>query len=213
MKRLLVLIAMLSLVLVACGGDDDGTVVGSSPTITSTTAMSDGSSTTMGMGDSADDQQMTVNPCADGGTGEMPGMEAMAPEDGAKAITITASEYKFGGTDALKAGGKFAITFENNGKELHELHIAKLPDGEKRSMEELFKDPNVESTTTTVGHSFACPGKTAAPAGADLTAPGRYLVVCFMPTGATPETDPKDFDSLGMPHAMNGMAVEIDIDA
>jgi hypothetical protein len=204
----LVLAALVVTSLASCGGDDDGTVAGDAPTTSE--KMAD-SSTTMEMHDEGD--PIEENPCAPGGSGEMPGMdsEMVEPADGAKAVTITASEYEFSGTDALKAGGQLAITFENSGKELHELHIAKLPDDEKRPLEEFLKDPKAESMTKTVGHSFACPGKTADAVGADLTAPGRYAVVCFMPTGAMANTDPKDFEKLGPPHAFQGMAVEVDV--
>jgi hypothetical protein len=154
-----------------------------------------------------------VNPCAEGGTGEFPGMEMMTPADDAESVTITATEYKFDGTDALEGGGHFSVNFENHGKELHELHVARLAEGETRTIEELFADPNAESSTTEVGHAFACPGSVAEMAGVDMSEPGRYIVVCFIPTGATPETDPADFGTLGPPHAMQGMAVEIDVEA
>jgi hypothetical protein len=152
-----------------------------------------------------------MNPCAEGGSGELSGMESQPPTDDATAVTITASEYRFAGTDVLKAGGRFAITFESAGTELHELHIAKLPEGDERPLDEILHDPEAESTTTSVGHAFACPGTASTPSGADLSASGRYVVVCFIPTGATPATDPKDFETLGPPHALQGMGVELTV--
>src|SRR6476620_3621999 len=110
-------------------------------------------------------------------------MTMRTPAAGATPVTITATEYKFTGTDALEADGAFAVTFKNEGKELHELHVAKLADGEKRPVDQLLADPSVESSSSAVGHSFACPGTTAEAAGVNLTAPGRYLVLCFIPTG------------------------------
>lgn len=38
-----------------------------------------------------------------------------------------------------------------------------------------------------------------------------FVIGVIGPTAATPETDPLDFGNLGKPHAMQGMAVEIDI--
>jgi hypothetical protein len=208
MKRTLVLLAavLLAAGVAACGGDDDdsATAAGTS----STTAADSMSSTTMAGGD---DMALHENPCAPGGSGELPGMTMMNPAEGATPVTITATEYQFGGTDALEAGGDFAVTFENHGKELHELHVAKLADGETRSVDEIIADPSAEATTKAVGHSFACPGTAAPVAGVDLSDPGRYIVLCFIPTGARADTDPKDFDTLGEPHAMRGMVVEIDI--
>jgi hypothetical protein len=196
----LLIAALVTVGLAGCGGDDD-TVGASSSSTTSTTAMS------------MDDQggALKENPCAPGGSGELPGMTMMTPSAGATPITITATEYKFTGTDALKAGGAFAVTFKNEGTELHELHVAKLADGETRPMDDIVADPTAESKTTAAGHSFACPGATAPAAGVNLTTPGRYIVLCYIPTGAKADTDPKDFGKLGMPHAMQGMAVEIDI--
>jgi hypothetical protein len=193
----LVAVLALSVGVVACGGDDgDSAAAGATSSSTS--------STTMAMG-------MQENPCGPGGSGELPNMTLMTPSDGATPVTITATEYSFAGTDALEAGGAFAVTFVNDGKELHELHVARLADGEERPMEAILEDPMAEQSTASVGHSFACPGETAEAAGVNLTEPGRYIVLCFIPTGATADTDPAQFDSLGMPHAMNGMAVEIDI--
>lgn len=208
MKRPLALLAFVMVLAAgaaACGGDDDSAAAGS----TTSTAEDPMSSTTMASG--VDDKTLKENPCAPGGSGELPGTMVMTPTEGATPVTITASEYTFAGTDAFKAGGAFAMTLKNEGKELHELHVAKLADGEKRPVEELLADPSVEPASTSVGHAFACPGTTADPTGVDLRSPGRYLVLCFIPTGARADTDPKDFEMLGEPHAMRGMVVEIDI--
>ncbi|MEA3019080.1 MAG: hypothetical protein QOI47_604 [Actinomycetota bacterium] len=201
--RSLFVIGAIGLGLTACGTSDNGGAIATESSSTMTT---------MTTGSSGATDQMTTNPCGMHGDGMMPGMDApMKPASGATAITITASEYKFTGADALKAGGMFAISFKNSGTELHELHIAKLPASEKRTMAELIMDDKARAELTTAGHAFACPGKTADAVGADLSAKGRYIVVCFLPTGLKPETDPKDFAKLGKPHAMNGMAVEIDV--
>jgi hypothetical protein len=205
---LLALVTILSAGVAACGGDDDDSATAAGSTSSTTSMADDMSSTTMAGGD---DMTLKENPCAPGGSGELPGTMVMTPSEGATPITITATEYTFSGTDALEAGGAFAVTFKNEGKELHELHVAKLADGEKRSVDEILADPSAESSTKAVGHSFACPGTTADAAGVDLRSPGRYLVLCFIPTGARADTDPKDFDMLGEPHAMRGMVVEIDI--
>jgi len=205
MKRTLVLLASVAVLVVgglaACGGDDDDSASATGSSSTSTTAMASG----------GDDMTLKENPCAPGGSGELPGTMVMTPSEGATPVTITATEYAFAGTDALKAGGHFSVTFENAGKELHELHVAKLADGEDRPVDEILADPSAESASKAVGHAFACPGTTADATGVDLSAPGRYLVLCFIPTGARADTDPKDFDMLGEPHAMRGMVVEINI--
>lgn len=193
--------------LAACGGDDDSTVASEDDSATTTT-------TDMAMGDDdapAEDDHMApeTNPCAEGGDGMLPGMESAAPAADATEVTIQAKEYEFGGTDALAAGGQFAVTFENQGTELHELLIVRVPEDEDRSMEELLADEAAGDTMTPVGTGFACPNTIADAIGVDMSEPGRYLVVCFVPTGAMADTDPADFDGLGAPHAMNGMANEV----
>jgi hypothetical protein len=206
-KRAAVLISVLALSagLAACGGDDDDSAASADAT-SSTSTTSDHMA-----GDDDEDMTLQENPCAPGGSGQLPGTVVMRPAADATPITITATDYAFAGTDALKAGGDFAVTFKNDGKELHELHVAKLAAGETRSADELLADPSAESSTTAVGHTFACPGTTAEVAGVALDSPGRYLVLCFIPTGVRADTDPAEFDMLGEPHAMRGMAVEIDI--
>jgi hypothetical protein len=196
----LVTIGTLLLGVAACGDDDDSTVASdTNKTTTSTTAAEDG-------GGPPDE-----NPCAEGGSGTLPGEAPAKPAAGATAVTVTAEDYKFGGTDALKAGGTFAIAFENKGKELHELVIQHINDDEKRPLSELLQEDDPSKFATDVAFTFACPGATADAIGADLTAPGRYVALCFIPTGTTPETKPADFDKGGAPHAMNGMIVEFTV--
>lgn len=196
----LIMIGTLLLGVVACGGDDDDSTSASDKTDKTTT-------TTAADSNGAPD----VNPCAEGESGTLPGEKPPAPEAGATAVTVTAEDYKFDGTDALKAGGKFAIAFENKGKELHELVIQHINDDEKRPISELLQEPDPSAFATPVAFTFACPGATAEAVGADVTAPGRYVALCFIPTGTTPATKPADFDKGGPPHAMNGMMVEFTV--
>jgi hypothetical protein len=213
-RRLAALAAVLVLAagVAACGGDDDDDAVASGDGTTMTTAAPD-DDMAMGDDDAAGDDHMApeVNPCGPDGDGMLPGMEGETPADDATDVTITAKEYEFSGTDALAAGGMFAVTFENQGEELHELVVMKVPDGEDRSLDELLADESAGDSLTMVGQSFACPGDTADPVGVDLSDSGRYVVVCFIPTGAMPDTDPADFEHLGAPHAMNGMAAEVNV--
>ena len=185
---------------VACGGDDAGTVARDSDATTSTTAMSHGHS------DAHD-----ANPCAEGESGTLPGQTSTAPADGATAVTITAVDYAFNGTDALAAGGQFAITFENKGTELHELVIQHINDDETRPLAELLKDDDPSKFATPVIATFACPGRHADTIGADLSAKGRYIAVCFIPTGTLPSTKPSDSAKGGAPHAVNGMYAEVTV--
>lgn len=45
----------------------------------------------------------------------------------------------------------------------------------------------------------------------NIDEPGRYVAVCFIPVGTTPETPPEDFENLGPPHALQGMVAEFEV--
>jgi hypothetical protein len=198
----LVLAGTLAFGLIACGGDDDDSATASTTTTEKTTTTAAGEDN----GGAPD-----VNPCAPGESGKLPGETPAAPAADATPITVTAVDYKFEGADALKAGGKFALSFENKGKELHEMIVMHINDDEKRPISELMQEDDPSKFTTMVAQTFACPGAKADAVGADLSATGRYVALCFIPTGTTPETKPADFGKGGAPHAMNGMLLEFTV--
>lgn len=205
--RLLVsLVALFGLTLAVSGcGDDDG----EDTAATTTTAETDETTTTAAEGEDEGDSP-DVNPCAEGESGTL-GPPPAAPAADATPVTITASEYTFGGLDALNATGEYAVTLENAGKELHEIVIQKIDDAETRPLEELLTVEDPSSFTTDVAFSFACPGVTAEPVSVNLETPGRYVALCFIPTGTLPETPPAEFENLGPPHAIQGMIEEINV--
>ena len=210
-RKLAALLAATLLVvgLAACGGDDDDdTAVGADDTSETTEAEGgDHDMPTEGEGDGAPE----VNPCGEGVDPAEAGLPpAEEPAEGATAITVTAKEYEFTGADALAAGGSFAITFENEGKELHELMIQRIDESETRSMEEMMQSEEPPDTLTQVAFGFACPGSSTT-LNAEITEPGRYTAICFIPVGTTSETDPKDFEGGGPPHAMQGMVLEFEV--
>ena len=203
----LLMLFALALGVAACGDDDEEPAASgdaNDPT-TTTTAADDGEG-------EGPDGPPEVNPCAEGVTPEEAGLPpAEEPAEGATPVSITAKDYEFVGADALDAGGSFAITLTNEGTELHEMAIVKLADDETRSVEEIMASGE-EPETTDVAFGFACPGSSTV-LNADVSAPGRYVALCFIPVGTTPETDPAVFASedSGPPHAMNGMIHEFTI--
>jgi hypothetical protein len=205
-RKLSVLFAagLLVVGLAACGDDDDDdTAVGAEDDTTETTEHD------MGDEEGAPD----VNPCAEGVDPADAGLpEPEEPAEGATPITVQAEDYEFTGADALAAGGSFAVTFENDGEELHEMLVQRIDESETRSIEEMMQSEEKPETVTDVAFGFACPG-TSTTFNAELAEPGRYVVLCFIPTGTTPETDPADFESGGAPHALNGMYVELEVEA
>jgi len=88
------------------------------------------------------------------------------------------------------------------------LVIVKLAD-EETPLEELLTAEE-EPEMTDVAFGFACPGESTV-LNADVSEPGRYVAVCFVAVGTTPETDPAAFAQGGPPHAANGMVHEFTI--
>jgi hypothetical protein len=208
-NRIIALIAAAALVfgLAACGDDDDAADGGPDTTV----AGEETSSTTGEDGGEGEDEEGApeANPCAEGESGTFG--ETAPPADDATEIDVTATDYAFDGLDAITETGEYAITLTNDGEELHEISLVRLAD-EETPIEEIIASEE-EPELTEIAFSFACPGATAEPAGATIDEPGRYVAVCFIPEGATPDTPPEEFESLGPPHAALGMVVEFFIEA
>lgn len=151
-----------------------------------------------------------VNPCAAGESGSLG--ETEAPADGATPIEVTATEYEFDGLDTIDGTGQYALTLTNEGNELHEVVLVRIDDDETRPIEELLQETDPSSFATDIAFAFACPGASSEPTAVDIDEPGRYVAVCFIPTGVGPDTPPEEFETLGPPHAMQGMVAEIQVD-
>lgn len=199
-RKLAALLAtlLLTIGLAACGDDDDDdTAVGVDDTSDTTEAEGDG-----GEGE----EELEGNPCAaDAPDDALPPAEEL--EADATPVTITGQEYEFGGADALAAGGTFGVTFENEGNELHEFALSRLAEDEDRPIEEILASGE-EPELTEVAFGMACPGESTT-FNADVSDPGRYVAVCFVPVGATPEATE---EPSGPPHATQGMVAEFTIE-
>ncbi len=142
-------------------------------------------------------------------------------------VEITAVDYAFQGVpDTVEAGTKFTLTNESGG-ELHEIVAFRLPDDETRSAEELFSDPaNLDSLggeeSPPDAVLLAAPGSDmpgAVVGDGSFTKPGRYLMACFIPTGADPEAylnappsdGPPEVEG-GPPHFTQGMYAEFTVE-
>ena len=140
-------------------------------------------------------------------------------------VVVTATDYAFVGLPERVAAGTM-LTLENESTaEVHELVAFRLPDDEIRSVAELVQLPEAELAAffqyleTVV---IAPPGETGFPVEGTgvLTQPGRYAVICAIPTGAIPadylaaaaeaEGGPPDVAG-GPPHFVNGMFGEITV--
>lgn len=140
------------------------------------------------------------------------------------AIEITAVDYAFeDAPEEVDAGASLSLRNQSAG-EVHELVAMRLPDGEQRTAEELVRLPEQELGALFAGPPalvlIAPPGDESFAAVGDGTLgdPGRYLFLCFIPTGAEPdeyldalETNPGQPPSVpgGPPHFTAGMYTEV----
>ncbi|MCO8127240.1 hypothetical protein NHL50_08470 [Acidimicrobiia bacterium EGI L10123] len=167
-------------------------------------------------GCSDDDDSEAVEPSTD-----LEEVEPAATET--EVIEVTAVDYGFEGLPAtVPAGTRLSLANESP-VELHELVAFRLPDDETRAVGELVTLPEAELLPT-LGEPatvlLAPPGGEQIPAVGDgtLAEPGRYAIVCVIPTGADPaayldaaaESDdgPPDVPG-GPPHIANGMFAEL----
>lgn len=114
-------------------------------------------------------------------------VDTAVAECGFNAVDVQLVDYAFGGIDQELPAGVTVFRVENLGTEVHELVLIGINDGVTATLDELIAMPEEESDALInfVGVAFAYPG-TSGSLVADLT-PGRYVAICFLPTGATPE--------------------------
>lgn len=162
---------------------------------------------------------------------EAAGPTTQAPEehaehgDPAATIEVGAVDFAFEDLpDRIPAGTR--LTLENRAPdELHELVAFRLDDDERRPVEELLQLPPAElgallgaAPPRTV--LLAAPGEEQIPAVGDgtLDEPGRYLIMCSIPTGVEPATylaaaaaaeGQQPQVEGGPPHFVHGMAAEL----
>lgn len=131
-------------------------------------------------------------------------------------VDITAVEYAFQGLPETVSTGPTAVYLRNEGQEFHEAVMFRINDDVTQSVEELLALPQEEAQTMTefVGATFAAPGSASA-TSIELTEPGRYAVVCFVPVGMTPEAleamGPEE-EPQGPPHFTQGMFQEFTVE-
>lgn len=138
-------------------------------------------------------------------------------------IEVTAVDYGYEGIgDTVPVGTELSLSNESDA-EVHEIVLVELPEGEDRAVEDLAQLPEDEVLDLVAEHSTAV---SIAPPGEDgelvrgdlkLDEPGRYALLCLIPTGADPdefmealpESDgPPDVDG-GARHTVNGMWAEL----
>lgn len=150
-----------------------------------------------------------------------------ASPDSDNVVEVRLVDFGFDGLpDTAPAGTQLSITNDAEA-ELHEVVAFALPDDEERPVSELAKIAP-EELTATLGEPvtvlLAAPGGEQIPAVGDgtLSEPGRYALMCFIPTGADPQeyleaaADPANEGPPqvegGPPHFVHGMYAELIIE-
>jgi hypothetical protein len=133
-------------------------------------------------------------------------------------LDVTTKEYSFEGLPQEVAAGPSLITMDNQGAEFHEVILFKVNDGVTDTAIDLLSlpDEEFESKMSFAGATMGPPGEPSM--GVARLTPGRYLAVCFLPQGATPEMmeqmdgpDSSLPEGAGPPHFMAGMVQEFNV--
>ncbi len=145
-------------------------------------------------------------------------------------VEVTGVNFEFEGLpDTIEAGSEISFTNEAE-DELHEFVAVRIPDDEERSVEELLQLPQ-EELIPLLGQQvtdvvISTPGQTNTPGAVEgdgvLDEPGRYAVICAIPTGVDPqeyldaaaetEEGPPQIEDAGPPHFTQGMFAEVTVE-
>jgi len=140
-----------------------------------------------------------------------------------KTLAVTGTDYAFTGVPETVSTGT-VVSFKNaSTKEVHELVALRVKDGDTRPVGAILKLPEAERDQATEfrGVLIAYPGEQGfAPQGPlTLSQPGRYLLVCTIPTGADPAAYRENAKTAkgpvvvpgGAPHVAAGMFAELKV--
>jgi hypothetical protein len=152
------------------------------------------------------------------------GIEVQVGQQHTGLVPVQGVDYRYVGLpNEVPVGATFTFT-NNSTKEYHEMVLLRIADGETRPVPQLLalSESERERLTTLVGVSIAGPLAAGSTVEGVLAAdqPGRYVVLCFLPVGATPSVvepvlanstgdGPPDFGpNVGPPHFTQGMVAE-----
>ena len=126
--------------------------------------------------------------------------------EGVKIVRVDVIEFAFGVDTSAIADGNVAFELSNVGKQHHEMVITSIPaDANIDDLIQQFADSPDRDVpgVVFVGQTEAAPGATSNLVFTEPLAPGRYVMVCFVPD----ETEGEN----GTPHALKGMFKEFTI--
>lgn len=146
-------------------------------------------------------------------------------EGGHEHVEVTAVDFAFRDLPREITAGTRLTLRNTAASELHELVAFRLPDGESRPVADLLRLPESELGSLLGAPQtvlLAPPGGEQIPAVGDgtLSVPGRYLVMCAIPTGVDPAAYLKAAAASGgqkpdvkggPPHFVSGMFAELNV--
>ncbi len=204
-RRVITSVATAGLLLSACAGSDDGAD-------TAAAAATEAGAPVSADGGAAD--------------GVATGTEGGGDDVDGAAVEVVLRDFSFDGLPGTVPAGTRLTVINGAERELHELVAFRLPDDEDRSVADLARLSPPELMAA-LGEPatvlLAEPGGPTIPAVGDgtLTEPGRYAVMCFIPTGIDPATyleaaaasedGPPDVGG-GPPHFVHGMHAELTVE-
>jgi uncharacterized cupredoxin-like copper-binding protein len=122
-------------------------------------------------------------------------------------VDVSAVDYGFEGLPDELSTGYTVVNFTNTGNEMHEMFALRYNDDTTETIDQLFELPEDEafSKITPVNAAFAPPGASNTVSW-NLTEPGRYAIVCFIPVGSVDGAEGE-----GPPHFTQGMIKEFTV--
>jgi hypothetical protein len=127
---------------------------------------------------------------------------------------VSMAEYEFNGLPKTFTTGPVAIELTNDGAEIHELTTVRITSKDKLKALVKLPEKKAQKKLQLVDHTVVEPGDTAY-SFLDLTTPGRYGAVCFVPVGTLPGGDDgsgaSEHGGGGKPHALAGMYQEFKV--
>lgn len=178
------------------------------------------------LGACSSDDAAADDPAGDAGSTNTESTESAGETSDGKTIEVVAVDYAYEDLpDTIETGT--TLTLRNDAEnELHELVAFRLPDDETRSVEEIVALSPEEmqaalgAEPTTVILAPPMSEQVATPIGdGTLEEPGRYAIICLIPTGADADEymkaaatsdGPPDVPG-GAPHIAQGMYAEVEV--
>jgi hypothetical protein len=132
---------------------------------------------------------------------------------GYQQLDATGIEYEFQGLPKTLPAGNVAIRFTDNGGEFHELEVLRVKSKDSAKKIAGLSEKELAKKTEAVGGTFAAQGQTTYTV-ADMSKPGRYVVICHLPVGSTSEQAIEEAAKKhAKSHAQKGMYATITVEA